>query len=172
MNKTINKFSFTGDKFMPKLHLKQPRFAYSACGTFTKNPERIKKFREKDNLKHLCRNKIDKACFTHDAAYSDSKDLAKRTISGKILKGRAYNIDGDSNCDEYQRALANMVYKFFDQEAGSGISVNEQLAEDLRKIVIKIFRKRKVCAKFKDNVWTEDLAEIESLSSKNKNVKY
>ena len=65
-----------------------------------------------------------------------------------------------------------MVYKFFDQETGSAISVNEQLAEDLRKIVIKIFRKRKVFAKFKDNVWTEDLAEIESLSSKNKNVKY
>ena len=71
------------------MHLKQPVFAYSACGPFTKHHERIKKFRETGNLKHLYRNELDKACFAHDAAYSDSKDLAKRTISDKILKDRA-----------------------------------------------------------------------------------
>ena len=71
---------------MPELHLKQPEFTYSVCGPFTKHRERIQKFRETDKLKHLCRNELDKACFAHDAAYSDSKDLAKRTISDKILK--------------------------------------------------------------------------------------
>ena len=35
MNKIINKFLLTGDKFMPELHLKQPGFIYSACGPFT-----------------------------------------------------------------------------------------------------------------------------------------
>ena len=75
---------------MPKLHLRQPGFLYSACGSFTKYCERIKKFRETGDLKHLYWNKLDKACFAHDAAYSDSKDLAKRTISDKILKDRAY----------------------------------------------------------------------------------
>ena len=35
MNKIINKFLLTGDKFMPEFHLKQPGFTYSACGTFT-----------------------------------------------------------------------------------------------------------------------------------------
>ena len=49
MNKTINKFSFTGDKSMPELYLKQPGFACSTCGTFTKHPQRTQKFREKDN---------------------------------------------------------------------------------------------------------------------------
>ena len=90
MNKIINRFLLTGDKFMPELYLKQPRFTYSACGPFTKHCERIQKFRETGNLKHLHRNALDKACFAHDAAYSDSKNLANRTISGKILKDRAY----------------------------------------------------------------------------------
>ena len=66
---------------MPQLHLKQPGFTYSACGTFTKHLERIQKFRETGNLKHLCRNKLGKAYFAPDATYSDSKDLAKRIIS-------------------------------------------------------------------------------------------
>ena len=53
MNKTINKFLSTKDKFMPELHLKQPGFTYSACGTFTKHRERIQGFRETGNLNHL-----------------------------------------------------------------------------------------------------------------------
>ena len=65
---------------MPELHLKQPGFTYMACVSFTKHHERIQKFRETGNLKHLYRNELDKTCFTHDAAYSDSKDSAKTTI--------------------------------------------------------------------------------------------
>ena len=111
MNKIINKFLLTGDKFMPELHLKQPGFTYSTCGTFTKHRERIQKFRETGNLNHLYRNELDKACFVHDAAYSDSKE-AKRTISDKILKDRAYEIARNRGYDGYQRALASMVYMF------------------------------------------------------------
>ena len=55
MNKIINKFLLTGDKFITKLHLKQPGFTYSAYEPFTKYRERIEKFRGKDNLKHLYR---------------------------------------------------------------------------------------------------------------------
>ena len=46
----------------------------------------FKKFKETGNLKDLYRNELDKACFAHDAAYSDSKNLVKRTISHKVLK--------------------------------------------------------------------------------------
>ena len=84
---------------MPQLHLKQPGFTYSACGPFTKHCQRIQKFRESDDLKHLYQNKLDKACFVHDAGYSDSKDLAKSTISDKILKDRAYEIARNCNYD-------------------------------------------------------------------------
>ena len=53
MNKIANTVFLTGDKFMPELHLKQPKFPYSACGSFTKHHERIRKFRETGNLEHL-----------------------------------------------------------------------------------------------------------------------
>ena len=137
---------------------KQPGFTYSACGPFTKHRERIQNVRETHNLKHLYRNELDKACFAHDAAHSDSKNLAKRTISDKILKDRAYKIARNRNSDGYQRALVSMIYKSFDKKTGSGISVNEQLAEELHKPVIKKFKRRKVCARFKDNILAADLA--------------
>ena len=50
----------TGDKAIPEFHLK-PGFTYRACGPFTKHRERIGKFREAGNLKHLHRNELDKA---------------------------------------------------------------------------------------------------------------
>ena len=65
---------------MPELHLKQPGFTYSDCEPFTKHSKRIQKFRETINLEHFYINEFDKACFAHDAAYSDIKDLGKRTI--------------------------------------------------------------------------------------------
>ena len=46
MNEIVNKFLLAGDKFMPEMYLKQPGFAYSACGSFTKNKEKIQKFKE------------------------------------------------------------------------------------------------------------------------------
>ena len=46
MNEIVNKFLLVDDKFMPEMHLRQPGFTYSACGPFTKNKERIQKFKE------------------------------------------------------------------------------------------------------------------------------
>ena len=65
--------------FMPEEHLRQPVFNYSTCGMFTKQREIIQKFRETGYLKQICKNELDKACFAPHAAYSDSKDLSKRT---------------------------------------------------------------------------------------------
>ena len=117
------------------MHLKEPGFTYSACRPFTKHPERILKFRETGSLKDLYRSELDKACFAHDAVYSDSTDLAKRTISNKILQDGADEIAINRNYDGYQRALKSMVYNFFDKKAGLGISVNEKLAEELHEKV-------------------------------------
>ena len=47
------------------------------------------------------------------------------------------------------------------------MSVNEELAEELHKPVIKKFKKRKAYTRFKDNIWAAELAEMGSLSSKN-----
>ena len=46
MNEIVNKFLLAGDKFMPEMHLRQPRFRYSVCDPFNKNKERIKIFNE------------------------------------------------------------------------------------------------------------------------------
>ena len=118
---------------MPELHLKQPGLTYSAGGLFTKHRERIEKSRETGNLKHLYRKELDKACFSHNAVYSDSKGLAKRTISDKILKDRAHEIARNRKYYGYQRALPSMVDKVSDKKTGSGISITEQQAEELHK---------------------------------------
>ena len=86
MSKIIHRFLLTGDKFMPELHLKQLGVTYSACGPFNKPRERIQTIREIGNLKHLYRNELDETCFARDAAYSRSKDLAKKTISDKFYE--------------------------------------------------------------------------------------
>ena len=90
MDEIVNKFLLAGNKFMPEMHLKQPRFTYSACGPFTKDKERIEKFMQTGNTYFVYRNELDKACFQHDMAYSKPKDLAKRTQSDKILGDKAF----------------------------------------------------------------------------------
>ena len=175
MNELVNTFLLVGNKFMPKMHLKQPGFTYSACGPFTKNKERIKKFMQTGNTDFIYKNELDKACFQHDMAYGKSKDLAKRTQSGKVLRDKAFKISSDPKYDGYQRRLASMVYKFFDKKSsGSGIAnePNYQLANELHKPIIRKFKKRKVYSSFRDNIWGVDLADMQSLSKYNKGIKY
>ena len=172
MNNIINKFLLAGDRFMPEIHLRQPQFTYSACGPLTRHEERIQKFKETGDTNYVFKNELDKACFVHDAAYSDSKDLTKRTISDKNLKNRAFAIAKDG----YRRGLASMVYKVFDSKvSGSGaklIPENEQLANELHKPVIRKFEKRKVYSTFKDNIWGVDLADMQLLSKYNKGIRF
>ena len=181
MNNIINKFLLAGDKFMPEMHLRQPRFTYSACGPFTKHKQRIEKFKETGDTNYIYKNELDKACFAHDAAYSDSKDLTKRTVADKILRDKAFNITNDPKYDGYQTGLAAMLYKFFDKKSkGSGAKhvnikltpQNLQLAEELHKPIIRKFEKRKVHAAFKDNIWGADLADMQLLSKYNKGIRF
>ena len=62
---------------MPEINLKQPGFTYSVCGTFTKNKETIQKFKEAGGTSYIYKNELDKACFQHDMAYGDFKDIAR-----------------------------------------------------------------------------------------------
>ena len=50
MNNIINRFLLAGDKFMPEMHLKQPRLTYSACGPFTNHKQRIQKFMQTGDI--------------------------------------------------------------------------------------------------------------------------
>ena len=84
MNEMVNNFLLAGDKFMPEMHLRQPGFTYSAWGPFTKNKERIQKFKEIGDRSYIYKNELE--CFQHDMAYVDFKDLAKGTIADKVLR--------------------------------------------------------------------------------------
>ena len=173
MNNIINKFLLAGDKFMPEMHLRQPQFVYSACGPFTRHKERIREFKCTGDTRYIYRNELHKACFRHNSAYADHKDLINRTKSDKVLRDKAYDIASNPEYDGYQRGLASMVYKFFDKKSmGSGIASSSILADELHKTVIKKFNKRKAYSQFKDNIWGVDLADMKSISRKNKGIKY
>ena len=126
------------------------------------------------NTDFIYRNELDKACFQHDMAYGKTKDLAKRTQSDKVLKDKAFKIASDSKYAGYQRALASMVYKFFDKKSsGSGITneTNYEPANELHKSIFRKFKKRKVFSSFRDNICV-DLADMKSLSEYNKGIRY
>ena len=189
MNKIVNKFLLPGDKFTPKMHLKQPRFIYSASEPFTKTKERIQDFKETGDTKYIYRNKLDKVCFQHDMAYGDFKDLARRADSDKILRDKTLNIAKNPNYDGYQRGLASMVYKFFHKKSAvSGVTTlankstlnnerplgldTQQLAEELHKPFIKICEKITGYSAFKDNIWGADLADMQTISKINKGFRF
>ena len=154
MNEIVNKFLLTGDKFISKMHLRQPGFIYSACGPFTKNKERIQKFKETGDSRYIYQNELDEACFEHDIIYEDFKDLSRRTASDKILRDKASNIAENPKYDGYHCGLALMVYKFFDKKSAlladksaSGgaikneIMSNKELADESHKPIIGKFKK-------------------------------
>ena len=130
MNEIVNKILLAGDKFMHEMHLRQSGFTYSAYGPFTKNKERIQKFKETGGSQYIYQNELDEACFQHDIGYGDFKDLSRRTASDKTLCDKAFNIAKNPKYDGYQKGLASMVYKFFDKKSsGSGIKNGSMLSK-------------------------------------------
>ena len=172
----------------PKCNLRfcnlRTEFVYSDCGPFTRHKERIKKIKQTGDTRYIYRIELGKACFQHDSTYADYKYLLNRTKSDKVLRDKVCNIASNPEYRGYQRGLASIVYKFFDKKSiGSGIFKNTTkssslersssiLAAELHKPVIKKFEKRKVYSQFKDNIWGVDLADMQSLSRKNKSIKY
>ena len=91
-------------------------------------------------LSHILKNRLDAACFQHDSAYAKYNDRLNRKQSDIVLKNKDLKIATDPRFNEYQRGLASMVYKFFNERTkGSRINnkrnlqVNSQLAEELHK---------------------------------------
>ena len=86
MKEIIKKLLLTADKFISEWHVRQPEFTYSACVSFVKHCEILRKFKERSDLKHIYKKKnLDKAGFANDSVYANSKGLAQRTISDKNL---------------------------------------------------------------------------------------
>ena len=178
MNNIINNFLLAGDKFMPEMHLRQPRFVYSTCGPFARHKERIKVFKRTGDTCLLYRNELDKACFRHDAAYAKYKDVENRLISDQKLRNSSFDIARNPKYDGYQRGFdsgkgnAKPTAKPMAEPSALARSSlertgnNKILAEELHKPVIKKINKRKVYSQFEDNIWGVDLAATQSLSKK------
>ena len=138
----VNIFLLAGNLFMSEMHFKQPGFTYSACGPFTKSKERIQKFIQTGKTDYVYKNDLDKACFQHDMVCGKYKELNKRVQSDKVLEDNPFEIVSNSRYDGYQRGLASIVYKFFDEKStGSGVMSNHQFANELHKPIIGQFKK-------------------------------
>ena len=87
MKATVNKCLLAGDKFIPKMHLRQPGFTYSACGKFTKNKERMGK--KTGDSRYIYQNELDKTCFQHDLTYEYFKGLNSSTADDKVLREKS-----------------------------------------------------------------------------------
>ena len=130
-------------------------------------------------LSHILKNRLDAACFQHNSSYAKYKDRLNRKQSDIVLKNKALKITTDPRFNGYQRGLASMVYKFFNERTkGSGINLkanslnNEILAEELHKPIMKNFKRRKVYSSFKDNICGVDLADMQLISIYNKGIRY
>ena len=123
----------------------------------TKNKERIQNFKETGDSSYIYRNELDEACFQHDMAYGDFKDLARRTVSDKVLRDKAFNIAKNPKYDGYQRVLDSMIYKCFDKKSkGSGIKnenrqyqrpwdlAKQQSAEKLHKPIKNVLNNKSI----------------------------
>ena len=111
MNEIV--FLLASDKFVPEIHLKQPGFTYSACGPLTKNKKRIQKFKETRDKNYIYKNELNKACFQHDMAYGDFKDLARRKTSDKVLRDKAFNAAKTLNMLDIKGDLLLWFTNFF-----------------------------------------------------------
>ena len=195
MNEIANKFLLAGDKCMPEIHLKQPEFTYSTCGPFTNNQGKNSEIYRSRRYKLYLQKRLDKACFLHDIALGDFKDLVRGTASYKVLKDKACNIAKNPNYNGYQRGLASMVYKFFDKKsalhtdksaAGSAVNIHannktlqrlldlatHEIVEELHNSIIKKIKKRTVHSGFKDNIWGADLADMQLINTFNKGIRF
>ena len=75
-------------------------------------------------LTHVLKHRLDAACFQHDFAYEKYKDRSNRRQSDLVLKNNALKIAIDPRFNGYQRGLASMVYKFFNERTkGSGFNL-------------------------------------------------
>ena len=123
------------------MHLKQPRFTYSACGPSTKNKEIIQTFVKTGGTCYIYRNDLDITCFQHNMSYGRYKDLTKRTKSNTVLRDKAFKFASNPKSNGNKGGLASMVYKFFDKisKGISGIKFtsNQQVADELYKSIIR-----------------------------------
>ena len=173
MNEIVNKLLLAGDRFMSEMHLRQPGFTYSASGSFKKNKKIIERFKETGDSRYIYQIKLDKACFQHDLAYGDFKDLTWRTTSDKIMHDKTFNIAKNLNMMDIKGVLLQSLINFLIKKTSGGTGKNknisnkelaEELTEELHKPIIRKFNNRKVQTSFIDNILGADITDMQLIS--------
>ena len=169
MNEIVNKFSLAGDKFMPEMHLKQPGFTCSACGPFSKNKEKIQKFKQTRDTSQIYKNELDKDCFQHDMAYGDFKDLTRRTASDNVLRVKHLILLKILNMTGIKEGLLLWFINLLIKSRKVVVLIYHQ---SLKNNQLKNYKKRTVYLGFKDNTWGADLADMQLISKFNKGFRF
>ena len=151
MNEIVNKVLLSGYKSIPENHLRQPGFTHSACVPFTKNKERIQKFKEVGDSRYISQKELALKQLTF-------KNFTRRTASDKIFYDKAFNIVKNPKYEGCQRGLASMVSQVFDKKAlGSGIKneniSNNELPEELHKPILRKSKKGTLQSAFIEKIW-------------------
>ena len=104
--------------------------------------------------------------------------MAYETTADEALHDKVLSIAKNLKYDWYQRGLASMVYNFFYKKLLVGETVkneiisNKELTEELHKLIIRTFEKRKVHSRFIDNIWGADLADVQLISKFDKEFRF
>ena len=121
----------------------------------------------------IYKNELDKACFQLDMVYDKSKDLVKRTQSDKFQRDKAFKLQIIQNKMVIKKDQLQWFTSLFDKKlvslnksSGSDIAnePNYQLANELHKPIIRNFSKIKIDSSFRDNIWSVNLADMQSLT--------
>ena len=118
--------------------------------------------------------------------YGVIKDWKRRRFSDKVLRDKVFNITKNPKYNGYQRRLASMIYKFFDKKSTGSrattlanksagnheIKQNIQFSEELHQPINRNFKKRTVYSKSKENIWGDDLADVQLISKFNKEFRF
>ena len=104
--------------------------------------------------------------------YGDFKDLTKRTASDKIFCDKSFNVTNNLKYEISMWTCFNGLHFFFDNYSGELIKnenvSNEEIAEELHKPIIRIFKKGKLHLSFIDNIWVADTVDMHLISKSNK----
>ena len=161
----------------------------------------MQKLKETGDSIYICQSEPDKACFQHDRAYGDFKNLPKRRTSDKVLRDKEFNIADNPKYDKYQYGLASVAFKIFDKKSAllawseilptwatwgtrdkstSGGSIknenvqNQELVKKVQKQFIRKFEKPKVHShsSFIDNIWGADLVDMQMKNKFKKGINF
>ena len=152
MNETANKLLLEGDRIVPDMHLREPRFTYNACGHFIKNKKRIQKLKKQEIQCIIIKTNWAKLAFNMIwlmeifTIYQEEQLLKNYYVTKHLILLKM------QKRIENKEVLLQWFINFFDKRSSAthnGTEINYQLAQELHKPITLKFEKRKVYSSFK-----------------------